>query len=294
MRFRIFYVVVLVFSFGQLRAQDNFSESFFNIHKNSHLHVPSNACAENDLEGNVAYRTYVGKLSVIRSYYADLNINLRKKEFSKPEHYKHVLGLGFYNDKEGDFFTKARVLTRYAIHLPLREDLFLSLGASFHLINYSFNASGAGASGSDWEWSGGMGTTLYSPTFKLGIALNEFNNPNIRPISYDFIINRYFTFYGEKLLSISEGMEIKGAGRCNWVMEKSAFYIMQLGFVFSKTVGINGLHYVNKGTGMAFDLSNIKLHKGFFDFSLAYLVPSENATPSAAQYELNLRFYVDR
>lgn len=294
MRYWIFFVVIFYLPFDNLKAQDNFSESFFDFNKNIQLHMPSIACAENDLEGNVAYRTYAGKLSIIRSYYADLNFNLRKKESSSSEHSKHVIGLGFYNDREGDYFTKARVLSRYAVHIPLSEDLFFSGGVSFHLINYNFNASGSGASGSSWTWSSGVSTTIYSSSFRLGFSFNDLNSPTIRPISYNFIIPRYYTFYGEKSQLISENIKIKGGGRYNWIPKTTSNYILQLGLVFSNTVGISGLYYAKKGTGLAFDLNKIKLYNGFADISFAYLMPSHNVNPAVSQYEINLRFYMDR
>lgn len=287
-------MVIFYLPFDNLKAQDNFSESFFDFNKNIQLHMPSIACAENDLEGNVAYRTYAGKLSIIRSYYADLNFNLRKKESSSSEHSKHVIGLGFYNDREGDYFTKARVLSRYAVHIPLREDLFLSGGASFHLINYNFNASGAGASGSGWTYSGGIGTTIYSSNFKLGVSFNDMNSPTIRPISYDFTIPRYINFFGEKLLELSENIKARGASRCNWKPNTSVNYIIQFDLVFSNTLGVSGFYYDKKGAGLAVDLTNVKVSNGFADLSFAYLLPSKNVNPSVSQYELNLRFYMDR
>jgi len=275
-------------------AQDNFSESFFSFTKNSQLHIPSNACIENDLEGNVVYRTYTGKLSVIRSYYADANFNLRSKKKAESEHSKHVLGLGFYNDREGDFFTKSRILSRYAVHIPLNDNLFFSGGASFHLINYNFNASGSGASGSGWTWSGGVGTTLYSSTFKLGASFNDVNSPTVTPISYAFTIPRYATFFGEKSLEISPNILVKGAGRCNWKTDVASTYIAQVGLVFSNAIGLSGLYYVKKGTGFIIELNKIKLNSGFADLSFAYLLPAQNINPAVSQYELNLRFYMER
>jgi len=294
MQYWRFLVIIFFLSFGHLLAQDNFSESFFAFTNNIQLHMPSSVCTGNYLEGNVAYRTYTGKLSVIRSYYADFNFNLRKKELSSAGHAKHVVGLGFYNDREGDFFTKARILSRYAVHIPLNENLFLSGGASFHLINYNFNASGSGATGSGWTWSGGVGTTLYSSSFKLGFSFNDLNSPTIRPISYDFTIPRYYTVFGEKVQDIATNLKIKGAGRCNLKQGIPATYILQLGLVFSNTLAVSGLYYAKKGTGIAIDLNKIKLHNGFADFSFAYLVPAQNVNPAVSQYEVNLRFFMDR
>ncbi|MBC7391600.1 MAG: type IX secretion system membrane protein PorP/SprF [Opitutaceae bacterium] len=293
MRNRRFFVVILFLPFGQLLAQDNFSEAFFYFNKNIQLHMPSGACAENDFEGNIAYRTYPGKLAIIRSYYADANFNLRKKEFSTPGNSKHVVGLGFYNDREGDFFTRARVLSRYAIHIPVSEEMYLSAGASFHLINYNFSASGTGASGSAWTWSGGIGTTLYSPTFKLGVSLNDFNSPNLRPVNFDFTIPRYLTLYGEKSQEVAENVSVNGASKLN-LQSRSVSCILKLGLAFYETVGISGLYYVNKGIGAAFELNKIKLHNGLADLSFTYLIPGQKVSPSVSQYEINMRFSIDK
>lgn len=294
MRHCRFFVVIFLLPLGCLMAQDNFSESFFSFPKNMQLHMPSNACAESDMEGNLVFRTYTGKLSVIRSYYADANFNLSKKKNATSGHAKHVFGLGFYNDREGDFFTKARILSRYAVHVPLSEKLYLSGGASFHLINYNFNASGSGASGSAWTWSVGAGTTLYAPSFKLGVSFNDLNSPTVRPISYAFTIPRYATIFGEKSHEITTNIKAKGAGRCQWKAEVPATYIAQLGLVFSNTVAVSGLYYVKKGTGIVMELERVKLNNGFADFSFAYLLPAQNVNPAVSQYELNLRFYMDK
>lgn len=289
MRNLIFYLIA--FSLNFAFAQSNFSESFFYFPKNIHLYVPSSACLDNDLQSNFGYKTYIGKLSIINTSYADLNVNLKRKR-GKTSDNRHILGLGFYNDREGDFFNKTRVMARYAIHLPLREDLYLSVGSAFHLINYSFHASGAGTSGSAINWAGSLSSTLHAPSFNVSLSLNDFNNPQIRPINYNFNIYRYITLYGEKSFDLNENTQIKGAGRGNLIIGSTSTYLFQLGFVLSKIVGVNGFYYVDKGWGLAFDINKIRLYKSQLNFSLAYMLPKQTAYPAANQYELNLSYCI--
>lgn len=290
----LFLLTIICFCSLKAFAQSNFSESFIHFPKNIQLHAPSHACLDNDFQSNFVFRSYFGRYSVIRTYYADANINLQKweSESKRSVNKKHIIGGGLYNDREGEYFNRVRAILRYAIHIPLKEDLYLSGGIAFHMINYNFDASAAGASGSSFTWAGHGSVTLYSPTFRLGASLNDFNNPTVTPINYTFLINRYVNLYGEKYFDLGPNTQIRGAARGNWIPGVSSSYILQAGFVLSNTVGISAFHYTGNGSGLILDLYKINLYKNYFDFSLAYLKTQSNVYPVANQYELNLHYYI--
>lgn len=290
----LFLLTIICFCSLKAFAQSNFSESFIHFPKNIQLHAPSHACLDNDFQSNFVFRSYFGRYSVIRTYYADANVNLQKweSESKRSVNKKHIIGGGLYNDREGEYFNRVRAILRYAIHIPLKEDLYLSGGIAFHMINYNFDASAAGASGSSFTWAGHGSVTLYSPTFRLGASLNDFNNPTVTPINYTFLINRYINLYGEKYFDLGPNTQIRGAVRGNWIPGVSSSYILQAGFVLSNTVGISAFHYAGNGTGLILDLYKINLYKNYFDFSLAYLKTQSNVYPVANQYELNLHYYI--
>jgi hypothetical protein len=292
MRNILFSLFILSFTLNTASAQSNFSESFYAFPHNIHIYIPSDACSDKDLQSALAYKAYIGKLSVLRTYYADINVNLTPLRDSVQVRKKHVVGLGFYNDREGDFFSKARIMGRYSLHLPLQKDLFFSAGTAIHWINYNFHTSLSGVSGSDYSWAGSISCSLYSPGFSLGAAVNDFNNPRLTPISYDFIVRRFFTFYGEKSLSLNSRTKLKGAGRYNWNTANRSTGILQLGFVFSEIAGVNAFYYTGKGKGLTFDLNGIRLFQNYLDFSLAYLIPDSDVYPAASQYELNILWFI--
>lgn len=276
-------------------CQDNFSESFFYSPKNIQIYIPSFSGLGNNLEVNLAYRSYIGKLSLIRTQYADINFSIKKLKIDPPTSAQHVIGAAVYGDREGEFFNKTRLLARYALHLPLKKNVFLSFGTAFHLINYNFSASGAGASGSDLTWSGNIATSLTSPTFKIGVSFNDFNSPQLRPIGYMFALSPYNCFYAEKTVPISEETYLRGGGRFNLRWKDDTSFLVHLGLLFSRAIALTSFYSINKGWGGAIEINKIKLNEeNLVDISFAYQVPAQHHNPPVSQYELNIQYYLKK
>src|SRR5690606_11270300 len=123
----VFLCLMLSF-IHQVFSQDRFNHSFFYFPKNIHVYVPSSACLNSKVQTGTTYNSYMGDLSLIRVYYADLNFSLERKDAG--QYKKHIIGLGIYNNREGDYLNKFRVMGRYALHIPLKKDLTLAAGAS--------------------------------------------------------------------------------------------------------------------------------------------------------------------
>lgn len=272
-------------------AQDNYSESFFNVSKNAFIHIPSNACLNNDFQLKANYKSYFGKLSIIKTYFADVNIKLSKKTENELKSHKHVLGLGFYSDKEGEYFTKSRILFRYAHSLPLSTKYRIAGGGAFHLLNYSFDGTGAGANGSDWTYAASISSTIFSKNNIIAISFNDFNSPTIQPIVYEFTINPYMNVYAEKKINLGLETQLKAVARLNSIRGGKSSIFTQLGLIFSKSIGANVFYYSNIGYGATFDINNILLYENNMDFSFAYLIPKEGILPPVNQYEISILYY---
>lgn len=287
-------LIFMFFSFSFLptvHSQDNFSESFLYSLKNIQVTAPAFVGPENKVQSNLIYKTYVGKLSIIRTQYADLNYNLKKEK----ENTQHVIGAGFYSDREGDFFNRTRFLSRYAVHIPLNETTFLSAGLSVHVVNYSFHASGAGTSGSAYTWSGNIGFALSSTTYRLGVSFNDFNSPHIKPINYTYTLNRFSTVYAEKSLLVGANTFLTGGLRYNQIWGHSSTVLAQFGLLFSRAIGITSFYYFDKGWGLTIEVNRIKLNKANqIDIAFTYQIPSPNHNPPVSQYEINLQYYLKR
>lgn len=254
--------------------------------------IPSHACARSDAHVNFAYKSYFGQLSSIRSYWADVNNNFSK---SHKRGYKHVGGLGLYNDKEGEFFNRNRVIGRYAWHLPLTERWYLSGGTALHVINYAFTASSAGSGGSDLDWSGNIGASVYTDDTKFGLSINDFNSPKLQPVDYKFMLYRFFTAHAEKNFRLNEQLTLMGSLRCNLIPGGKSSLVSHIGMIIGDRLGIYGFVHTFQGWGWAFDLGRIKIKEGWFDLSFAYKAPyNSQGRPPYSNYEINLGYYFKR
>ena len=108
-----------------------------------------------------------------------------KLKDSKPK-VKHAVGGRVYSDSYGAF-TESGVGADYAIHLPLKEKLYLALGIGFQFSNFYFDRSKAVPADMDDPtynqflfgnesqnvFNGRFGVYLYSDRFRFGYSLNQ-------------------------------------------------------------------------------------------------------------------------
>lgn len=287
--FFCFYFSTLVSS---AQTTNDFAESFYFFPKNTWLLIPSYSGIGNDGQLTAGYKSYIGPLAAIRAYTANVSYNIQKGKNEFPLHTKHILGAGFYSEKEGEFFDRSRVFLHYAWHKTLSNRWTLSAGAAVHVINYTFKSSSAGSNGSAFTWSGNIGASVYTSTFKLGISVNDFNRPQIRPVDYTFILYRYTTFHIEKSVSIGPTVVLTASGRGNWVAEGYSTGMAHMGITLSENVGIHGFMHTTQGWGAAFDLPHIPIGDTWLDVSFAYKLPYPNSTkPPYSLYEINVGYY---
>jgi hypothetical protein len=295
MRKLLILSLVLHFFISNAQMQNDFAESFFYFPKNTFILIPSHAGIDSDLQANLAYRSYLGQLSAVSTYLADINYNVQKKDKSFPNYSKHIVGGGFYNEREGDFFNRQRVLLRYVWHKRLGENLHFSGGTSAHLINYVFKSSSAGSQGSAFAWSGNIGASIYNEHFRLGISVNDFNSPSIGPVDYVFVLHRYYTVHAEKSLLLNHQTKLTGSLRTNIVPQGYSTGLFHLGIYFAEKIGLNSFAHTNQGWGLALDINKIELGESWLDVSFAYKMPyaKGRGIPTNA-YEINVGYYLNK
>ncbi len=277
-----------------LPAQTNdFSESFLYFPQNMSIILPAYGGIGSDVQANFVYRSYLGPLSAIRVYAANVDYNLQKKDKLFPAHAKHSVGGGFYSSREGDFINRNRILFRYVWHIRLTESLHLSGGAAFHVINYVFKASSAGANGSDFAWSGNIGVALYSSSFRFGFAANDFNRPSLTPLDVPSVVYRYYTVHAEKSVELGLQTKLKGSVRANLVPHGYSSLAASLGLLYLDKLGISGFVHNTQGWGLAFELDKLEMGNSWLDLSFAYRFPYSNGYRIPYNsFEINVGYYL--
>jgi hypothetical protein len=226
---------------------------------------------------------------------ADMSYNVQNSKKGFPIYDKHMLGGGFYSQKEGEFFDRNRVFFHYTWHTRLTDELSLSAGTSLHIINYVFKSSSAGSSGSAFSWSGNIGAAIYTSSFQLGISANDFNSPSIRPVDYAFVLYPYYVVHAEKKLQIGAQTELTGSVRAIAVPKGLSSGMCHLGIIMAEKVGVHGFLYSIQGWGIALDLPHLEINDSWLDLSFAYKMPYPNSTrPPYSLYEINVGYYFNK
>ncbi len=164
-----------------------------------------------------------------------------------------------------------------------------------HVINYLFKASSAGASGSDFAWSGNISAALYSPTFRLGISANDFNQPLLTPLDVPSIVYRYYTIHSEKKIALGLNTQLIASARTNIITNGYYALMGNIGLNFQEKIGLYGFAHNDQGWGLAIDLNHIEVSESWFDVSFAYRIPySTGYRIPYSVFEINLGYYLSK
>jgi type IX secretion system PorP/SprF family membrane protein len=210
-----------------------------------------------------------GPFKEIRTLYSTGSLLIRKKN-----QYRHVIGLTFYNDKEGDPIQRTRFYGNYALHISLASNIYLSSGVSFGMVNYSFRGSTGYSSGSDSNYDGNAGLWLYSDNYHAGISLNQIFNRRLAPIREEFILAPYLSITGSRKINIDKAFSLKPQFLLN-CFNKS---YCELDLAMLATIGnffsAGGSYRSGRGMAWIAGLSDIPLMRNKIEIYFCYSSPS--------------------
>ncbi len=156
-------LTIVLFLLVGLSAKGQILQQYSLWNQNHYLINPASAGNTDRFESAIGFRQqWVGVSDAPQSYFATGHSVLnRPKSFQKSALYisrtagtsstktkagrpfvKHALG-GTLNSGENGAFKKTQAMLTYALHLPIKNDLYLSLGVSAGLSNFGFNESKA-------------------------------------------------------------------------------------------------------------------------------------------------------
>ena len=134
-----FYCIVCCLPF-QSFAQENgvYPVQFSPLWSNYALINPASSSISHKIELNTTYRSQMGQFRGIDRFYVNGSVNLTSDTLYKN---KNVIGLNFFNEKDGDIITKNRVYLSYAWHTRVTRQWSLGAGLALgfdsqHLMLY--------------------------------------------------------------------------------------------------------------------------------------------------------------
>jgi type IX secretion system PorP/SprF family membrane protein len=209
-----------------------------------------------------------GPFKEIRTLYANGSVLIRKKN-----QYKHVAGLTFYNDKEGDPIQRTRFYGNYALHISLTSRTYLSSGVSFGLVNYSFQGSSSYSTGSDSNYDGSAGIWLYSDNYHAGISLNQIFNRKLIPINEVFILAPYLSITGSRKIKIDKTLSLNPHFLLNCFNKNYCQVDLAMLVILGNHFSIGGSYRSGRGMSWIAGISDIPLMKNKIEIYFSYFSP---------------------
>lgn len=132
--------------------------------------------------------TFLGNFHSYLGAFSD--VNYTNMALIRALNEKRTLGASFLHEATSDFFSRTRIYGVYQEHVNLYQETFISAGIQVGVINFNMKALGGTAGGSAWAPDIGIGVTISNPRYQSGISLRQISKPRLRPIEYEFQLNR--------------------------------------------------------------------------------------------------------
>lgn len=263
-----------------------------NIYSNISYSNPSYNGTTGKAEVFLFYKSYSGSLSQLKTLYTQINYNIKDKEDASVNR-KQTLGAFLFTEKEGEYFSRNRFNISYCWHGRVSENYELSAGISVVYISYVFTNSSGGAGGADNTFSSNIGICLNSPTFTIGLAVQDFNSPSLRPLNYQFRFNRYYVANLGKKFILNEKLRLDLLSTSYWnskfMMNNSA------SFLISDHVSIGTFFHTYLGWSAMAGIKDVEFLSGELNFLFAYKLPVKSSSNLITNsYEFSLVYLFGR
>lgn len=132
--------------------------------------------------------TFLGNFHSYLGAFSD--VNYTNMALIRALNEKRALGASFLHEATSDFFSRTRIYGVYQEHVNLYDETYISAGIQAGVINFNMKALGGTAGGSAWAPDVGIGVALSNPRYQAGISLRQISKPRLRPIEFEFQLNR--------------------------------------------------------------------------------------------------------
>lgn len=237
-------------------------------------------------------------LSLTTSYYGytDVRKNVNgtfinlSHQFGKEKVKRNAISGMFLSENSGPFLQKSRIYGRYAHRIQASDDLYLGLGATLGMYNYTIENNIANISGSDWVPDGNIGIGVYYQNFQGSISINQFLNSEIVPIKAQYLLARYYSFSFNYFYDFSRFTLVYN----NILLKQNEllYFHNLIQFEYLKKAYIQ-LNYNNQtAITWGFGIKNFGINAYNLDFGLFYNnVPLYSKQKASGRYQIRFSIY---
>ncbi|MFN3404244.1 MAG: type IX secretion system membrane protein PorP/SprF [Cytophagaceae bacterium] len=260
-------------------------DQYFNSYQ---LLNPAAAGTRSNVELFAEDRELTGALQGVRTYFVNANAILNPNT----KGVRHIAGMYFINDKEGNYFNRSRASLLYGIHLRVAEDIFFNAGASFGFVNFVYKGSNISAGGSSFAPNADVGLWLYNKNFNAGVSFNQIFQGKIQPMDEAMHLKRFVNIYGDRNFSISPSLDFRPAFTAR-LAEGYPHQIRGTGIATIHSLLVTGAGYsLNEGFTFVGGVKNIELNKTLLQLLVSYYSPYKvQSINNFQRLEFSLNFF---
>ena len=285
--FHIFYILFLL-SYSCLNAQSIYPVQIDQVNNGYVYFNPSSISNFNKFDFSVLNKRYFGLFENIGVNYGSLSYKLRNDSLSKK---KHVFGVNFLHEYDGEYLNRTRAQLRYAIQTNLSNQTKLNLGLSFGYFNYYIKSTATNAGSTVWLPDGNIGFWVSGKKYNIGLAINQFTNSTTELFIKSYTLNNFIVLNADYKIEINPFLELMSGSVFRVYKENlQADLFSTLKYKQFMSVGIN--YKINNGAVYIVGFDNIKIFNENFGFTTSYFVKTGiGVMYNSSQLELNIRYW---
>ncbi len=233
---------------------------------------------------------YTGAFSKFDNLFFQGSVGLNKSDSAA---YKHFVGLKFTNEIEGDYIDRPRYFVSYAWHTQLTERYRVGAGLNIGRSSYRYKGTNVSSLGSDSNWDGDFGLSLYSEQNVLAFSCNQLFNSKIIPKEMYFRWARYYTVFVQKTFQISKASSFSVFVQNQFLPNQFDKTDVGIQLISNNLLIVGGNMYFKQSLSFLTGLKDISIDKHHFSVFTSYTVPfSKQSNANVQSYELALVYTI--
>lgn len=244
---------------------------------------------------NTAHKRLLGNFSNLATNYLTIDKQMRAE--GRHTYPFSSAGVFLYNDREGQYLNRGRMFIQYAWHAKLTGKVFISGGLKAGGVNYFVKGTPLSGSGSSWKIDGGVGLSLYTEKFYMGLAFDQLFNAELQPIDEITVLAPYMManvfrkFKLSEKVSLTPNYLIRILSKTGDDLNTQSIGIMcDIKNLFHISGGIR----TSYGILFAMGMNDLVVGKGSLNVDLSYLVPTEVSILNISTIEINLKYLIKK
>jgi type IX secretion system PorP/SprF family membrane protein len=240
-------------------------------------------------ELSTGYQRLMGNFNKVSTYYLNANIRLFLRQKNGGPY--SVIGIRFFNDKEGKYLNRTRGYINYSWHANLTRKVKFSAGLEIGGMNYSVKGTPLSGDGSDIKPDASAGIGIYNSSFHVGISMSQLFKSEVQPLEEVTVLYPFINLTAERKFKILEDAVIIPSTSIRILTnDRKIMTDFNLGVLIKKRIFFSpGIHNNNKlvvGVG----INDLMMMKGNMNIHLSYGFPVARGTLNYSFGEIGVLF----